>query len=229
MEFLIPENVLFFISRMWFTYIKNLIFWYQIIFLISQIRILEINDFFISQKMSGFFYIRQIFYWYQEFESLKTENALIFISRMWISDIKNQIFWHQKSFFDITSSSSWNQTMIFDISNSFFWYHKFEFEFFIFYIKNVDFWYQILDTSHSHSGYKRHFLISKILIPDINKKSVWSQKYKTFFDIKKIIVWFHEFNDYLISKIWFLISEIHILDIKFKTFSFFKDSNSWYQ
>ena len=113
---LISENVLFFISRMWISYIKSLIFWYQ-----------------------------KIFFWFHKFEFLKSDNdfwypkmSCIFYIRFFI-DIRNWNFWYPKMcyFFisDIKNLFFWYQKFIF-------WNHKFELEFLFFYIKNVNFWYQ---------------------------------------------------------------------------------------
>ena len=145
---------------------------------------------------------------------------------MWISDIKNHIFWNQISFFDITNSNSWNQTMIFDIqkclvflrSDFFYWYQEFEslisenvlflISMWISDIKNLVFWYQkIIFWYH-----KFKFLKSD---NDFWISNVWCFLYQTDF-----FYWYQEFESLISENVLFVISRMWISDIK---------SNSWYQ
>ena len=164
-----------FISRMWYTYFQNLIF--------SDIR----NHFFYITRFlksdydfwfqKCILYIRQIFYWYQEFESLKTENVLIFISRMWISDI---IFFETRNHFlksqvRILEIRQWFfiSKMYFVYQTDFYWYQELEFlisvnVLFLFLISRM--WFfdirnSFFDITNSKSN--SYFFISRMWISDI--------------------------------------------------------------
>ena len=100
--------------KKWFLDIKNSIFWYQEMCIISWYQEIE---FLISRII--ILDIKKSISWYQEIEFLISRNIFYFlISRNRILDIKNSISWYQKIFLDIKNSfldikkNSWYQEML---------------------------------------------------------------------------------------------------------------------
>ena len=115
-DLLISENN-FLISEIWIIYIRKCL-----IFLISRIRISNIkNNIFLYQKILYIFWHQKMIFWifrnifgYQKIEVLISENNRYhLISRIRISDIKKSFFLNKK-----ISFVYWYQIMIF-------WYQKF--------------------------------------------------------------------------------------------------------